>query len=226
MKHSYVLFHKPYNVLCQFTDDSLQAVHRQTLKDFIPIPDIYSVGRLDRDSEGLLLLTNDNRLKHRLCDPKFAHPRTYWVQVENIPDETALTALRQGVDIKGQITLPAIAQILTPSPDIAPRNPPIRERKNIPTTWLELVLTEGRNRQVRKMTAAVGYPTLRLIRVAIGPSSQTPKLTLDGLAPGQWRYLSTAEIEQFTITERASSPSRRPSRPKARSAKSRQRKKK
>ncbi|NJN74263.1 MAG: pseudouridine synthase [Limnothrix sp. RL_2_0] len=225
MKHSYVLFYKPYNVLCQFTDDSPQAAHRQTLKDFIPIPDIYSVGRLDRDSEGLLLLTNDNPLKHRLCDPKFAHPRTYWVQVENIPDETALMALRQGVDIKGQITRPAIAQRLTPSPDIAPRNPPIRERKNIPTTWLELVLTEGRNRQVRRMTAAVGYPTLRLIRVAIGPSAQTPKLTLDGLEPGQWRYLSTAEIEQFTMTKRPS-PSRYFSRPQARSSKSQRRKRK
>lgn len=225
MKHSYVLFYKPYNVLCQFTDDSLQAAHRQTLKDFIPIPDIYSVGRLDRDSEGLLLLTDDNQLKHRLCDPKFAHPRTYWVQVENIPDETALTALQQGIDIKGQITRPAIAQLLTPSPDIAPRNPPIRERKNIPTAWLELVLTEGRNRQVRRMTAAVGYPTLRLIRVAIGPSIQTPKLTLNGLAPGQWRYLTTAEIEQFTITKRPS-PSRRPARSKATLSKSRRRTKK
>lgn len=221
MKHSYVLFYKPYNVLCQFTDNSPQAVHRQTLKDFIPIADIYSVGRLDRDSEGLLLLTDDNQLKHRLCDPKFAHPRTYWVQVENIPDATALNSLRQGVDIKGQITRPAIAQLLTPPPVIAPRNPPIRDRKNIPTAWLELVLTEGRNRQVRRMTAAVGYPTLRLIRVAIGPTAQTPKLTFDGLTPGQWRYLSTAEIEQFTMTAKPSPP-----RSKARPSQSRHRKKK
>lgn len=193
MDRSYVLFHKPYNVLCQFTDDSAHAANRQTLGTFIPVPDIYSVGRLDRDSEGLLLLTNDNQLKHYLCEPKFGHPRTYWVQVENIPDEAALQKLRDGVMVKGIKTRPAIAHLLSSQPDIPPRNPPIRERKNIPTAWLELTLTEGRNRQVRRMTAAVGFPTLRLIRVAIGQAPQ--QLTLDNLAVGEWRYLTAAEIK-------------------------------
>lgn len=195
MKHSYVLFHKPYNVLCQFTDDSSQGAQRQTLKDFIPVPDVYSVGRLDFDSEGLLLLTDDAKLKHHLCDPKFAHPRTYWVQVENIPTEEALAQLRQGVLVQGKKTLPAIASLLTPDPDVPPRNPPIRDRQNIPTAWLELTITEGRNRQVRRMTAAVGYPTLRLIRVASGEGKT--RLTLEGLAAGQWRYLTPVEIENF-----------------------------
>lgn len=192
MKYSYVLFHKPYNVLCQFTDDSSGGANRQTLKDFIPLPGIYSVGRLDFDSEGLLLLTNDNQLKHYLCEPRFAHPRTYWVQVENIPDSMALERLRRGVMVQGQQTLPAIACLLSSDPAIAPRNPPIRERKNIPTAWLELTLTEGRNRQVRRMTAAVGYPTLRLIRVAMGQSPH--QLTLAGLEPGAWRHLTAAEV--------------------------------
>lgn len=156
------------------------------------MPDVYSVGRLDRDSEGLLLLTNDNELKHYLCEPKFAHPRTYWVQVENIPDAAALEQLRQGVMVKGEKTRPAIARLLTPEPNIEPRNPPIRERKSIPTAWLELTLTEGKNRQVRRMTAAVGYPTLRLIRVAIGKKPH--QLTLDNLVVGEWRYLTAEEI--------------------------------
>lgn len=195
MKHSYVLLHKPYNVLCQFTDDRSDGTQRQTLKELIPIPDVYSVGRLDFDSEGLLLLTDDAKLKHHLCDPKFAHPRTYWVQVENIPDEQALGQLRRGVMIQGRKTRPAIATLLPTDLDVPPRDPPIRERKNIPTAWLELTITEGRNRQVRRMTAAVGLPTLRLIRAAIG-AGQT-KLTLDGLAVGQWRYLTIEEIENF-----------------------------
>ena len=195
MNRSYVLFHKPYNVLCQFTDDSSEAANRQTLKDFIPVPDIYSVGRLDRDSEGLLLLTNDNQLKHYLCEPKFGHPRTYWVQVENIPDQKALSQLEAGVIIKGQKTRPAIARLLTSAPEIPHRNPPIRERKSIPTAWLELTLTEGKNRQDRRMTAAVGFPTLRLIRVALGKGSE--QLTLDGLAVGEWRHLTETEISQL-----------------------------
>ncbi len=179
-------------MLCQFTDDSSQAANRQTLKDYISVPDIYSVGRLDRDSEGLLLLTNDNELKHYLCEPKFAHPRTYWVQVENIPDGAALDQLRQGVTIKGGKTRPAIARLLSAEPAVCPRNPPIRERKNIPTAWLELTLTEGKNRQVRRMTAAVGYPTLRLIRVAIGKAPN--QLTLENLPLGEWRHLTATEI--------------------------------
>lgn len=153
------------------------------------------MGRLDRDSEGLLLLTNDNQLKHYLCEPKFGHPRTYWVQVENIPDGTALQKLREGVVIKGEKTRPAIAQLLDPPPDLPPRNPPIRERKNIPTAWLELTLTEGKNRQVRRMTAAVGFPTLRLIRVAIGATPH--QLTLSGLEVGAWRHLTAAEIKML-----------------------------
>ncbi|AFY38101.1 pseudouridine synthase Rsu [[Leptolyngbya] sp. PCC 7376] len=195
MDRSYVLFHKPYNVLCQFTDDSSQAANRQTLKNFISVPDVYSVGRLDRDSEGLLLLTNDNQLKHYLCEPKFAHPRTYWVQVENIPDQQALKQLQQGVIIKGEKTRPAIARLLTSAPEIGLRQPPIRERKNIPTAWLELTLTEGKNRQIRRMTAAVGFPTLRLIRVAIGKAPN--QLTLKNVAVGEWRHLTTAEIRML-----------------------------
>ncbi|BAW97529.1 putative RNA pseudouridine synthase [[Synechococcus] sp. NIES-970] len=186
------MLHKPYNVLCQFTDNSLQGGQRQTLKDFVPIPNVYSVGRLDRDSEGLLLLTDDAPLKHYLCEPKFAHPRTYWVQVENIPDAQAIARLQSGVLIQGQKTRPAIARLLTQAPAVFPRHPPIRERQNIPTAWLALTLTEGKNRQVRRMTAAVGYPTLRLIRVGIGAGAA--QLTLDGLAPGEWRYLTAAEI--------------------------------
>ncbi|MBV5260678.1 pseudouridine synthase [Synechococcus moorigangaii CMS01] len=193
MQHSYVLLHKPYNVLCQFTDDSPQGPQRQTLKDFVPIPDVYSVGRLDLDSEGLLLLTDDAKVKHCLCEPKFAHPRTYWVQVENIPDDRALEQLRRGVVIQGKKTRPAIARLMTPEPLVPPREPPVRFRKNIPTAWIELTLTEGRNRQVRRMTAAVGYPTLRLIRVAMGAGAIA--LNLAGLAPGEWRHLTMTETQ-------------------------------
>jgi 23S rRNA pseudouridine2457 synthase len=188
----YVLFYKPYGVLCQFTDSNGVETPRPTLKDYIPIPDIYAVGRLDQDSEGLLLLTNDGGLQHRLSHPKFAHPRTYWVQVENIPDEKALNQLRKGVRIKDYQTRPALVKILTDEPSLPPRNPPIRYRKSIPTAWLEITLTEGRNRQVRRMTASVGYPTLRLVRVAIGLDKHQ-KLTLEGLNPGQWKDIS----EQF-----------------------------
>lgn len=161
----------------------------------MPVTDVYSVGRLDLDSEGLLFLTDDAQLKHYLCEPKFAHPRTYWVQVENIPDENALEQLRRGVIIQGQRTRPAIAHLITPDPVVPPRDPPIRFRENVPTAWLELTLTEGRNRQVRRMTAAVGCPTLRLVRVAIGEGAA--RLTLEGLAPGEWRYLTPQEIHGF-----------------------------
>lgn len=211
MTHSYVLLHKPFNVLCQFTDDSPERTLRQTLRDFVPIPDVYSVGRLDLDSEGLLLLTDDAKVKHYLCDPQFAHPRTYWVQVEKIPDEAALAQLRRGVMIQGQKTRPAIARLMPSAPEVHPRNPPIRERQQIPTAWLELTLTEGRNRQVRRMTAAVGYPTLRLIRVAIGTGQA--QLTLAGLEPGQWRYLTPTEIHHLQSLVRDASTKQRTSHP-------------
>ena len=177
-------FWKPYGVLTKFTDEQ----GRPTLADYIPIPDIYAAGRLDMDSEGLLLLTDDARLNHRLTDPKFAHPRTYWVQVERIPDDQALEQLRKGVDIKGGRTRPAKVQRIE-LPDLPPRAVPIRYRKNVPDCWLELTLTEGRNRQVRRMTAAVGHPTLRLVRWAIGP------VTLEGLQPGGYQPLAEGTLD-------------------------------
>ncbi|MBM0741030.1 pseudouridine synthase [Phormidium sp. CLA17] len=183
--HRYVLFYKPYNVLCQFTDSE---GNRPTLKSYIPIPDIYAVGRLDYDSEGLLLLTNHGQLQHRLSDPKFRHPRTYWVQVERVPDECALQQLRQGIALQDYQTRPAAIELLPDQPPLPPRDPPIRFRKTIPTAWLAITLTEGRNRQVRRMTAAIGFPTLRLVRVAIA------ELSLVGLNPGQWRELTRAEV--------------------------------
>ncbi|MFM6194896.1 MAG: pseudouridine synthase [Planktothrix sp.] len=190
MSDRYLLFYKPYDVLSQFTNED-PTTPRQTLKDFISIPTVYPVGRLDRDSEGLLLLTNDNFVKHRLIDPKFAHPRTYWVQVERIPDETALKQLRQGVQLSDYRTKPAQVKLLLTEPSLPPREPPIRFRKTVPTAWLELTLTEGRNRQVRRMTAAVGFPTLRLVRVAIA------HLILNPLEPGQWRDLTEMELKKL-----------------------------
>lgn len=194
----YLLFYKPYDVLTQFTDrlgdrlgDRPDSNQRSTLKDYIPVPGVYPVGRLDRDSEGLLLLTNNGRLQHRLSDPQFGHARTYWVQVEDIPAEPALDRLRQGVAIQTYRTRPAQVRLLPSEPDLPPRHPPIRERKAIPTAWLEMTLTEGRNRQVRRMTAAVGYPTLRLVRVAIA------HLQLTGLEPGQWRDLTPTELQRL-----------------------------
>lgn len=182
--HHYLLFYKPYNVLCQFTDETGK---RQTLKDFIPVPSIYPIGRLDLDSEGLMLLANDGKLQHRLCHPKFQHPRTYWVQVERVPTAEAIAQLRQGITIKNYRTQPARVQLLDGEPALPPRNPPIRFRKNVPTAWLEMTLTEGKNRQVRRMTAKVGFPTLRLVRVGIA------QLRLNGLEPGQWRDLTVQE---------------------------------
>jgi 23S rRNA pseudouridine2457 synthase len=190
-KFSYILLYKPYGVLSQFT-----AEHgHPTLKNFGPFPpDVYPVGRLDVDSEGLLLLTNDNRLKHRLTDPKFEHPRTYLVQVERIPLEESLQKLRSGVVIEGRKTKPAEITLLAEEPNLPSRPVPIRFRKNIPTAWLELTLREGRNRQVRKMTAAVGHPTLRLVRTRIGT------LKLAGLQPGQNRKLTNPEVAQLRKT--------------------------
>ena len=191
-----LLFYKPYNVLCQFTDRD-KTTNRNTLKDYISIPNVYPVGRLDLDSEGLLLLTDNGQLQHRLAHRKFAHPRTYWVQVERIPDDRSLNKLRTGIKIKDYQTRPSKVKILEPEPILPPRNPPIRDRKTVPTCWLEITLTEGRNRQVRRMTAAIGYPTLRLIRVGMGIKdirSQTYYyLSLDKLQPGQWRELSDRE---------------------------------
>jgi 23S rRNA pseudouridine2457 synthase len=184
-QYRYIIFYKPYGVLCQFTKDTPS---RSTLKDYISTPDIYPVGRLDWDSEGLLLLTNHGQLQHRLSHPRFKHERTYWVQVERIPDAQALTQLRMGVEIQDYRTQPAKVRLLTQEPLLPERDPPIRFRKNVPTAWLEMILTEGKNRQVRRMTASVGFPTLRLVRVSIA------NLTLDGLQPGQWREVSLDEI--------------------------------
>jgi 23S rRNA pseudouridine2457 synthase len=178
------MFHKPYGVVSQFSGGE----SRSTLKDFIDVPDVYPVGRLDHDSEGLMLLTDDGWLQHRLTDPRFGHPRTYRAQVEGIPDDRALQLLSRGIRIRDYQTLPANARLWPSEPLFPARDPPIRFRKNIPTAWIEITLTEGRNRQVRRMTAAVGYPTLRLVRVAIGD------LRLEGLASGQWRDLTSAEV--------------------------------
>ena len=169
-------FHKPYGVLSQFTPEGKW----QGLKDWIDVPGVYVAGRLDADSEGLLLLTNDGQLQARIADPRHKMEKTYWVQVEGMPDETALQRLRDGVELSDGKTLPAKARLIDPQPGMWPRNPPIRVRQNIPDCWIELVIREGRNRQVRRMTAAVGYPTLRLVRMAVGPYS------IEGLEPGQW----------------------------------------
>jgi 23S rRNA pseudouridine2457 synthase len=182
----YIIFHKPYGVLSQFTQETPK---HQTLKDYIDVPDVYAVGRLDWDSEGLLLLTNDGRLQHRLSDPRFGHERTYWVQVERIPDVDAITRLQTGVEIQDYRTRPAQVRLLPADPPVCDRHPPIRFRKNVPTAWLEMTLTEGKNRQVRRMTAAVGSPTLRLVRVSIA------HLRLDGLALGEWRDLTLSEVK-------------------------------
>ena len=200
--HRYLLFNKPYGVLCQFTDNSHSDNPRPTLKNYIKIKDVYPVGRLDLDSEGLLLLTNDGLLKHRLSHRKFAHPRTYLVQVERIPDDSALNQLRQGLFIKDYKTRPAKVKLLNDPPLVPPRDPPIRYRKTVPTSWLEMTLTEGRNRQVRRMTAAVGYPTLRLIRIAIGvqKGQQIKNLRLEGLNPGEWRELNHSELQKINPT--------------------------
>jgi 23S rRNA pseudouridine2457 synthase len=185
-------------VLCQFTGDGPH------LKDFIHVSGVYPVGRLDRDSEGLLLLTSDGGFQHRLTDPRFGHPRTHWVQVEGVPSAESVTALAGGIDLNDRQgsyrTRPAQVRILEPEPTVPPRNPPIRYRASIPTHWLEITLTEGRNRQVRRMTAAVGLPTLRLLRVSSGP------VTVAGLMPGEWRDLTPEEVA--ALRKSAGPPSR------------------
>ncbi|NUN69047.1 MAG: pseudouridine synthase [Bacteroidetes bacterium] len=181
----YILFYKPFNVLSQFSPEP----GKKTLSDFLSLPkDVYPVGRLDYDSEGLLLLTNDNVVKKKLTDPSFGHPKTYYAQVERVPDEQALAQLRSGVVIEGERTRPAEVTLLSDDPGFPERSVPIRFRKNVPTAWLSIVLREGRNRQVRKMTAAVGHPTLRLVRVRIGA------LGIDGLTPGSSREIQRSEL--------------------------------
>ncbi len=177
-----ILFNKPFNVLSQFTDSGSQGSPRQTLSDFIDLPGVYAAGRLDRDSEGLLILTDDGRLQARIANPRHKLAKTYWAQVEGIPDDRALQALRDGVVLKDGLTRPAKVQRMDEPMGLWPRNPPVRFRKSVSDCWIALTIREGKNRQVRRMTAAVGHPTLRLIRFAVGD------WTLEGLAPGQWSY--------------------------------------
>jgi len=179
-----LIFCKPYKVLSSFTDPE----GRSTVGDYVPVPDVYAAGRLDYDSEGLLLLTSDGSLAHRITHPRYKLEKRYLVQVENIPDEAALGQLRRGVMVKEVQTQPAQVELLPADPPLFPRSEPIRYRKSVPTAWLQITIQEGRKRQIRHMTAAVGYPTLRLVRIAIGP------ISLGDLLPGRWRDLSRSEL--------------------------------
>lgn len=178
-----ILFNKPYGVLCQFTSDA----GRPCLKDYVPVPGVYPAGRLDTDSEGLLLLTDDGALQARITEPRRKLAKTYWAQVEGLPTAEALQALCGGLDLGDFVSRPCVARRMDEPPGLWPRDPPIRMRLHLPTAWLELKLEEGKNRQVRRMTAKIGHPTLRLIRWAVGP------WTLQGLAPGQWRETEAGE---------------------------------
>lgn len=176
-----LLFNKPFDVLSQFTDKGTAGSPRPTLSGFIDVPGVYAAGRLDRDSEGLMVLTDDGQLQARIANPRFKLAKTYWVQVEGEPDDAALNSLRQGIELKDGVTRPAKVHRMDPPEGLWERVPPVRFRKSVPDCWIALTITEGRNRQVRRMTAAAGYPTLRLIRYSVGD------WTLDGLAPGQWK---------------------------------------
>lgn len=183
-----LLFNKPYGVVCQFSPSGA----RRTLKDFVPVPDVYAAGRLDADSEGLVVLTDSGELQHRISHPRHKLAKTYWAQVEGEPTPTALASLEGGIDLEGSITRPAGVRTIPEPPGLWERDPPIRFRKTVPTAWLEIVLVEGRNRQVRRMTAAVGLPTLRLIRWRIGD------WTLADLAPGEWREVAVNRSKKMT----------------------------
>jgi 23S rRNA pseudouridine2457 synthase len=181
--HVLILFNKPFNVLSQFTDRSLEASGRETLSHYVPVPHVYPAGRLDRDSEGLLLLTDDGALQAQIADPKHKMAKTYWVQVEGAPQEDALQSLRRGVRLKDGVTQLAKARLIEEPMGLWPRNPPIRVRKSVPDSWIEMVIREGKNRQIRRMTAAVGHPCLRLIRAQIGD------WRLGDLMPGDYKKL-------------------------------------
>lgn len=200
-----IRFNKPFDVLPQFTDRGTEGTPRRTLSDFIDAPGLYPAGRLDRDSEGLMLLTDNGRLQAWISDPKHKMEKTYWVQVEGTPDEAAIAALIKGVELKDGRTKPAKARLIAEPAGLWARTPPIRTRKSVPDSWLELKITEGRNRQVRRMTAAVGHPTLRLIRAAIGAWS------LGGLAQGKWDDLDVPRVPG--PPKPAAKPPRRPKAP-------------
>lgn len=199
----YLMLNKPYDVQSQFSGDD----PAKTLKGYVDVPGVYPVGRLDMDSEGLLLLTDDGPLAHRLTDPRYEHPKTYLVQVERVPDAQALERLRMGVEIQGAMTRPAEVRLLDAIPDLPERPVPVRFRKNVPTAWLEIKLREGRNLQIRRMTAAVGFPTLRLYRVALGP------VTLGDLPPGAWRDLAPEEVAALKRLATAPAQPRRTAKP-------------